>query len=468
MHNAQARSQKKPLALLIFPPVYEFALYDLYIKPYALLRIGKWLVESGFDVKVLNCLDYQEPRTLELLGAVKRQPDGTGKFFRSRAPKPAVLQNVPRHFFRYGILKEVIEKELQLAKPEIILISSGLTYWYWGVQEVVEACRKLLPRVPVVVGGPYATLCEEHCRQVLGPDYVVKGEALPGLIPVLQKLSLPYGKETLTEEFLVLPEILREAAVVRLNSGCPYRCDYCASHQLIGPYKQGCPERLFKQVEVLVTRYGIRQISFLDDALLFRKEKALIPFLNAIIESGLPVNFYTPNAMHLDLLDEELARLMKRAGFRTIFIGFESANPAFHETLDQKLDIGNLKQGVKYLKKAGFRDRDITVYILGGLPGQGYQEVEDSIRYAATFEINMVLAEFSPVPGTPLWNRSVEQSSYPLTTEPLTQNNSIFPLEWSGFPLEQLIRLKRLTKELAPAKSGTPQTQASPRQQTSG
>jgi hypothetical protein len=449
MVKAASRKSVQPIALLIFPPIYEFALYDLYIKPYALLRIGHWLVNCGYRVELLNCLDYQDPMTLSQMGAPKRRADGTGKFFRTRFPKPTALQNVPRPFFRYGIAQSCIEARLKKSEPDLILISSGLTYWYLGVQEVVTLCKHLRPHVPVVVGGTYATLCPEHCRQVIAPDYVIKGEAFPELLPVLEKLGLPRPGEPLTEDFLFCPEVLREAAVVRLNNGCPFRCAYSASHQLSGNFKTGDPERLFRQVYELATRLSIRHFSFLDDALLYHKEKSLIPFLKQIIASRLQINFYTPNALHLNQLDEELALLMKQAGFRNMHVGFESANPLFHQTTDQKLEVTKLRQGINALKKAGFTGREIKIYLLAGLPGQNWQEVEESIRYAAACQVKVYLSEFSPVPGTPLWEESVRLSAYPLAAEPLTHNNSIFPMEWSGFPLAQLSRLKRLTHELA-------------------
>ena len=77
--NKPKRKKDIPLALLIFPPIYDFALYDLFIKPYALLRIGKWLKKSGYKIKLVNYLRINDTAAVKKLGAPKRKKNGTGK-----------------------------------------------------------------------------------------------------------------------------------------------------------------------------------------------------------------------------------------------------------------------------------------------------------------------------------------------------------------------------------------------------
>jgi radical SAM superfamily enzyme YgiQ (UPF0313 family) len=143
---------------------------------------------------------------------------------------------------------------------------------------------------------------------------------------------------------------------------------------------------------------------------------------------------------------------MKDTGFQEVRVGFESADPGFHASLGDKLRVEMLGRGVEALRSAGFTPRQIIVYILEGLPGQSRQEVEESIRYASNYRIRISLAEYSPVPGTALWEKSVDMSRYPLAEEPLTHNNSILPMEWSGFSLQDHKRLKSLARELSAPK----------------
>jgi len=185
----------KPLALLVVPPVYDFALFDLFIKPYSLLKLGKVLQNSGYRVHLVNALDYREQKSIERLGRPPRKSNGTGKFFRQIAAKPGVLRetaagNLDRDYFRYGIIEEVFAERLRAREPDVVLVFSGMTYWYPGVQEVVRIIRNSFPRVPVILGGIYASLCTEHAEKYSGADFVVSGAAFPRLGEILASLSL--------------------------------------------------------------------------------------------------------------------------------------------------------------------------------------------------------------------------------------------------------------------------------------
>ncbi|HOV39031.1 MAG TPA: hypothetical protein PLG79_09935, partial [Spirochaetales bacterium] len=208
----------RPLALLVVPPVYDFALYDLYLKPYGLLRIGRWLVEGGWDVVLVNGLDYTDPDTASRMGFPRRKPDGTGKFFRSVVETPAPLKGLiqarisrgewKKHFARYGIDREVflhrlrklegensqirpLSRAYKSRRPDLIFLATGMTYWYPGAEEAAFLCKELYPEVPLIVGGVYATLLPEHCHKITRADLVVSGENITPLSDFLSQMNLP-------------------------------------------------------------------------------------------------------------------------------------------------------------------------------------------------------------------------------------------------------------------------------------
>jgi radical SAM superfamily enzyme YgiQ (UPF0313 family) len=197
-------------------------------------------------------------------------------------------------------------------------------------------------------------------------------------------------------------------------------------------------------------RFGTRHFAFYDDALLAGKEKGLEPYLEGILATGLELSFYLPNGVHARWIDDPAARLMRRAGFREVRLGYESACPEFHQTLDRKLQLRDLPAAVDCLAAAGFARRQVRAYVLAGLPEQPREQVEESIRSAAALGIRVEVAEFSPVPGSGLWQTCLRSSTLPLAEEPLTHNNSVLPLEWEGLRRAELERLKRLARELSP------------------
>jgi radical SAM superfamily enzyme YgiQ (UPF0313 family) len=447
-------NEREPTALLIAPPIYDFALYDLFLKPYGLLRVGRWLSENGYKVRFLNALDYRESTTASRLGYPRRQANGTGKFFRRHIALPAQLTGIGRRYARYGIDPDVLGRQVESlvrdARPQIVLVGSGMTYWYPGVAEVVGLVHRVAPNVPVVVGGVYATLCPRHCRSATGADFVAEGSAEAGLLPVLETLGLPAPRGPVSGPPLWDP-VFEDAAVLRLNAGCPMECDYCASRLLSDRFVPGSGEKLAARVDEYFHRLGTRVFAFYDDALLVHRE-GLRAFLDALLSrhSESRFRFYLPNAVHLVHLDVDTARLMRRAGFQELRFGFESSSESFHQAHDRKTSWDTAAAAVAAAREAGFSGMDLAGYVLAGLPRQPAAEVEQSIRDVSALGVRARIAQYSPVPGTPLWQESVRASRYPIDTEPLYQNSTYLPLEWEGFTRRDLDRLKELARSLQP------------------
>jgi len=446
-----------PEVLCIQPPVYDFALYDLFFKPYGLLRIARWFEQSGYSVKIINALDYEEPLTVSKLGTVRRKSDGTGKFHRIRAELPPGIQPIDRYFGRYGMLPEALQSRIREARPSIVLVTSQMTYWYSGVQEVVRRVREYHPGVPVIVGGVYASLLPEHCRQVTGADECVAGGETFGRIQsILEKYGLPDGRienKGASEEASSIRPLLegpvwKDAGVIRLNRGCPYRCTYCASHHLEPSFETGNYSEVFNTLLEMHDKLGIRNFAFYDDALLVNKEEVFLPLLEEILRRGLKLRFYTPNAVHMHYIDAETAHLMRKAGFQEVRLGYESADDEFHRSLDRKYLPREVPQAIEVLKKAGFRGERLILYVLAGLPRQKVSEVFSTLRIVEKYRVKVSIAEYSPVPHTSLWEAAVEASEYPIEAEPLYHNNTFFPMRWEGFTPEDLKRVKETARRI--------------------
>jgi radical SAM superfamily enzyme YgiQ (UPF0313 family) len=336
-----------------------------------------------------------------------------------------------------------------------------MTYWYEGLRETVRACRNLYPKTPVVAGGLYATLMPRHCGRVTGVHAVVAGGASSDLAAALRRFGLPSPEGEYPDSPLSASPVWKEAGVLRLNKGCPLRCDYCASRLFFPRFEAGSARAAFDALNAF-RRAGVGNFAFYDDALLVNKEEVFLPFLERVIDrygeagarpSGAAPEgprFYLPNAVHIQSLDERTAGLMRKSGFQEIRMGFESSSAAFHEEhtpSGAKFRQEEFAARVRMLREAGFPASSLSVYILAGLPGQRAEEVEDSIHSAASHGLRVRLAEFSPVPASALWEKSVRLCRYPLEEEPLFHNNSLFPLEWEGFTRQDLHRLKSLAAQ---------------------
>ena len=423
-----------PSLILINPWIYDFAAYDLWSKPLGLFYLAGYLRACGFNIHLIDCLAVHHP-ALKDSALPARRAYGTGKFLREKAARSPALKPVPRSYSRYGIPKQLFVSALREAKPpDAILVTSLMTYWYPGVTEAIAVAREVHPRTPVLLGGIYARLCEEHAIATSGADRVVAGISLEGmskLLDVLLDFGLGGGKAPPSSKGLPLPafDVVPGLDHVPLltSTGCPYRCEYCASHFLNPHFFTQDPHRVLNEILHWHRERGIRDFAFYDDALLVGFEKHLGLILEGLVKQDLGLRFHTPNALHVKELSPEAAELLWHAGFKTIRLGFETSDMTLHQFLDRKLSEGDFERAVRSLLKAGFAREQIGAYILAGLPGQSVGSVKDSVEFVNRVGAMPFLAEYSPIPHTPLWDKAVASSPYDLVAEPLFHNNTLLP-----------------------------------------
>jgi radical SAM superfamily enzyme YgiQ (UPF0313 family) len=168
--------------------------------------------------------------------------------------------------------------------------------------------------------------------------------------------------------------------------------------------------------------------------------------LKEIIRRKLECEFHCPNGLHLREITANLSNLMHRAGFRTIRFGFESSNSDRQIETGGKVNNDQLITAIAYLKDAGYKSEDIGIYILCGLPGQEEAEICDTIRYVQKCGARPIIAEFSPIPGTILWEKSIQESLFNLQDEPLFHNNSLLSCRNEKLTYEMYQKLKMMTK----------------------
>lgn len=446
----------KPTLILINPWIYDFAAYDLWSRPLGLLYLGGYLRASGFDIQLIDCMDVRHPgmETASSFPSPVRKPFGTGKFRREIVKKPLPLKGIRRFYSRYGIPRQDFVNDLARVKnPSAILVTSLMTYWYPGVKEVISICRELHPRAPVLLGGIYARLCENHAS-TSGADQVVAGISLQSMAATLGILK-EYGVEAEGEgsplKGLPFPsfDLLHGIDSIALlsSTGCPYRCEYCASPLVSPGFTKRHPDEIVEEILYWHKVRGVHDFAFYDDALLINFETHAGVFLEKLAKLDLNLRFHTPNALHVKEITSDVAELLRRAGFRTIRLGLETSDMALHECLDGKVSEGDFEKAVDFLLRKGFPAREIGAYILAGLPDQTIESVLESIEFAAGAGANPYVAEYSPIPHTPLWEKAVTRSPYDLASEPLFHNNTLLPC-WEQDQRLRFVEVKRRLQKL--------------------
>ena len=106
-----------------------------------------------------------------------------------------------------------------------------------------------------------------------------------------------------------------------------------------------------------------------------------IPLMKEIIKRGIGAQFHCPNGLHANSINEEVAILMKKSGFRTIRLGLETSDPALQSATGSKVTNPEFVRAVNNLHKAGYADNEIGVYVLCGMPNQDIRQVIDTVDF---------------------------------------------------------------------------------------
>jgi radical SAM superfamily enzyme YgiQ (UPF0313 family) len=367
--------------------------------------------------------------------------------------------DVKRTFSRYGIKPRWFEEDLQaLPPPDLIMITSLMTYWYTGVKETIAILHTLFPHTAIILGGIYASLCHKHASKNCGADEVVSGPAENALFELVAR----YTQYTVTPRFnpqeldsypypaLDLQNRINYVPLLT-SKGCPFKCTYCASHFLNPIRMWRSPDAVLEEIKFWHRSFQITDFVLYDDAFLIDAEHHAVPFLEKIIEADIHLRIHTPNALHIRGINASTARLLFRAGFKTIRLGLETAEFDQREIIDHKVTEEDFRRTARYLKQAGFEKHQVGAYLLMGLPGQELAAVERSIRAVQEAQITPILAYYSPIPHTAMWPKAVAASRYDLEADPIFTNNSIIPCQSEAFNWKTISALKELASGSATA-----------------
>ena len=410
---------EQPKILLVNPPIFDFTAYDFWLRPYGMLRVAG-------QIKHACRLSY-----FNYLISKQRDAWGRGRFAGREIPKPNPLNDIPRKFRRFGRPRAEFREFLAAQQFDAVLIQTSMTYWYRGIQEVIEDIRELQPSAKTVLGGIYATLCTSHA-QSLGADLVVQGADLKPLWQLLSvepKTGIPYW---LSDEAGV--------GIIKITEGCPFHCTYCSAPLLWPGFVERPTAVCLNELHHLVA-VGSRNVAFYDDALLFNADRVLVPFLEEAIKANLQISFHTPNALNARFMTPELARLMVRAGFAGFFFGLESSAASWQRSSGGKVYSDEFANAVDHLRSAGAKS--IIAYIIAGHPDLDSGDVELSINFAHQCSTRVLLSEFSPIPGTVDGEKSKRWADL---EEPLSHNKTAFAIRRLG--VDSINELKTLTRTL--------------------
>jgi radical SAM superfamily enzyme YgiQ (UPF0313 family) len=318
------------------------------------------------------------------------------------------------------------------------------------LQFTLNILANRFPAAKIVAGGIIPTLIPGDIGKYIAADYYVSGY---GEKKILEIIGQEGGKIYPYPDFSHIDNIpfpafdfLTERKILPLltSRGCPYNCAYCASGILNERFVERSVEKILEEIYYMHEIHGTEGLVIFDDAFLVNRRKRFLRVF-AEVSRKLKLRFHTPNGLHPGEIDEETAGILFKSGFATLRLSFESIKADILSKSSNKVTVAEMARAVENLEKAGYKRRDIGVYLLFGYPGQSIADIEQSLGFTKELGVTPHLALFSPVPGTVDFS-NLQQSGVLSTPTDLYETNKIYYLyNKSGFSREEILYIKDLS-----------------------
>jgi radical SAM superfamily enzyme YgiQ (UPF0313 family) len=218
--------------------------------------------------------------------------------------------------------------------------------------------------------------------------------------------ELPFLDRDLTQAHLYFEKWKKRLPFLWTMAGrdCPYgRCTFCSWTVTYPKFRTMRPERLVDEMEFLVKRHGAREI--FDDTGALPTGNWLIRLCEEMIARRIPEQAIFDCNFRFDYFTERNCALMKKAGFRKLILGIESASERTIDILDKSLTREQIIEGCRMATAAGLQPH-LTLMV--GYPWETREDAYETLRLAR-YLMHEGLAHHlqatvvMPYPGTPLF-----------------------------------------------------------------
>lgn len=400
--------------LLIDPPCDRFLGYTSECIPLGLSSIASYLKSKGHHVFVYNADHAQKSSHINIVEYAGNQA--------------RYLENINDE--QHCVWQEV-RHVIQNFQPDVIGISV-MSVKILPAKKLISLIRTLDKNVVIVCGGHHPTIEPELFLKADSANFVVRGEGELAMAELMEKLSnreddfenikglsflrgekiIHAAQRPLMSDLGILPlpekdnVIFRETyntddfAVIMTSRGCPYACAFCGSGNMWKRTVRYRPvEKVIEEIEFLKKNYHVKNIKFMDDSFSVNRKRVESICLE-ILKAKLNITWSC--LTRVNLVDDGLVRLMKKAGCTRIDIGIESGNPRVLKIIDKEITIDQIEKAVKIIDKYRIFWAGCFMF---GFPTETEEEVMDTLRFMKKIKPGWAnISIFTPYPGTKLYD----------------------------------------------------------------
>jgi len=191
--------------------------------------------------------------------------------------------------------------------------------------------------------------------------------------------------------------------VMLATRGCPFACTFCVVNADRN-YRRRSPRLVVDEMELLVQEYDASFIEFLDPLFTVNKEH-IIEVCKQIVDRRIQVEWQCEG--HVNTVNEEVLRWMKRAGCRNMAFGIETASEETIKRVRKGSSPSKARAAVTMANNAGISAHGLFII---GFPGETPAQAQETVDFALSLPIDF--AQFSiliPYPGSDIYRDLVAQ-----------------------------------------------------------
>lgn len=319
-------------------------------------------------------------------------------------------------------------------KPDIIGFSV-MTVKFAAALKMAALAKAVLPDSVIVFGGPHPTIMPEQVLEHDEVDYVIRGEGESSIVdfchelqdrrdPVdIKGLSWRRGGKTINNPDCELIEDISSIAhparhllsgietynpsdlgLMMTSRGCPFQCTYCSSqcmwHRKVR-YRSN--KDVVDEIEAIIGRFGVSYLTLEDDSFTVNKKRVL-EFCEELERRRIKIGWSV--ITRIDLLDDQMLKVMKKAGCDHVRVGVESGSDRVLTAIKKGITTDDVRAGARLLKRHGLY---WSAYFMIGLPYETEEDINSTIALMKEIAPSYsTLSVFTPYPGTELFDYAVE------------------------------------------------------------
>ena len=317
---------------------------------------------------------------------------------------------------------------------------TAMTFTLIDVIMTAELIKKYNPNCKIILGGPHVHIYPEETINLNCVDYLIQGEGEFAVLELLEALEGKRGVDSVSgivykdngtfvdkgiapkiEDLDQIPypdrrflpiehygSLLGRSNLITTmftSRGCPYKCTFCdrPMSPTISGFRWRSAKNVVDEMEECAD-LGISEILIYDDTFSVRKDRVL-EICDEILARQLKVTWDV--RAHVNTVNADLLKMMKRAGCDRIHYGVESGNDRMLKVIKKNSTIKKVKKAFVETREAGI---EALAYFMVGQQTETKEDILDTMRLSKELKPDYChFTIFCPYPATEIYHTGLEK-----------------------------------------------------------